>query len=577
MLVSRKSWQGSLRLKGKMGKSPGSKKESKIPRPRRRASGRGLEDGELKKPGSKGHGKPVNASLYQPAAPAFTLPLINQSSHLGTTATLSCQVCGRPRPIVTWRDPQGDIITPSTRTNVWERDDGMVFLEIRGSCKTDNGVYTCTASNDAGSTECKALLRIIYRPGPPGIPIICERRPHSVILQWEPSHNTGNAESVTYNVDYAQITHSTVHWQTSCANIAHTTHKVDGLSAGGSYKFRITAQNDVGCSDKGETTPAITLPDDTALARRESNLYWQHTWSTDFNITRELGRGRFSSTHACTRSQQQRVLAAKFISKRLMDLEQVQHEASMMQPLQHPLICSLHATYETHGQYILVLDLIPDGKILEYLVSLSQVTERQIIGFIRQLVQAVNYLHSNGIVHLDIKPENVLMEVALGRAQIKLIDFGDAMDLWSSPPPFYHELNANPEFCAPELLNGNEIDYGTDVWSIGALSYVMLSGVSPFLDESLEETNMNIIRVDYSFPDEYFKNVSQNAKHFITGLLQPETSERKTTSECLMNHWFAQTYSSQDDPTLMHKTRLEDFIHRRKTQHNFVSVKVNRR
>ncbi|XP_071477076.1 kalirin-like [Diadema antillarum] len=572
--VIQKSWQGTLKLKSKFGISPG-KKDNTIPRSKRR-QGKGSDVNDLRKAVAKIPGKAMSPASHQPAAPAFTLPLIAQSCHVGTTATLSCQVCGRPRPTVTWWGPQGEPLALSQRVATWERDDGMAFLEIRASGPQDNGIYTCEAVNDVGSAACRAQLRIISRPGPPSPPVICERRPRSITLQWDPPQSTGNTENITYNVDFAQINHNTIRWETSCAHILHTTHKVDNLLPGATYKFRITAQNDVGSSEGSETTTPITLPDDTALARRDSNLYWQHTWSTDFNITRELGRGRYSSTHTCTRSQQQRALAAKFISKRLMNFEQVQHEAAILKPLQHPFIYQLHATYETHGQYILVLDLVPDGRLLEYLVGLPQVTERQVISFIRQLVQAIGYLHSNGIVHLDIKPENTLVDMTSGQPQLKLVDFGDAMDLWSSPPPHFHELNANPEFAAPELLHGAEIDYGTDMWSVGAMAYVLLSGISPFLDESVEETNMNIMRVDYSFPDEFFKGVSMNAKHFISGLLKVLPSDRTSTSECLLNHWLVQTYSSQNDSLLTHRARLADFIHRRKTQHIFVTVKIKR-
>uniref|UniRef100_A0A3B5B3N1 Protein kinase domain-containing protein n=1 Tax=Stegastes partitus TaxID=144197 RepID=A0A3B5B3N1_9TELE len=92
-------------------------------------------------------------------------------------------------------------------------------------------------------------------------------------------------------------------------------------------------------------------------------------------------------------------------------------------------------------------------------------------------------------------------------------------------------------FAAPELIRGTPVSVATDVWSVGVLAYVMLSGVSPFLDESPEETCVNICRLDFCFPDEYFRDVSQAAKDFVSSALQQDPRKRPSATSCLQHPW----------------------------------------
>lgn len=152
---------------------------------------------------------------------------------------------------------------------------------------------------------------------------------------------------------------------------------------------------------------------------------------------------------------------------------------------------------------------------------------------------------------------------------IKLIDFGEAVQL-STHRRYVHLLLGNPEFAAPELICGTPVSVTTDMWSLGVLSYVMLSGVSPFLDESPEETCVNICRLDFCFPDEYFCNVSQTARDFMSSVLQQDPRKRPSATSCLQHPWVGRRSAHGGDYSKipLDTARLATFIDRRRQLHD---------
>lgn len=154
---------------------------------------------------------------------------------------------------------------------------------------------------------------------------------------------------------------------------------------------------------------------------------------------------------------------------------------------------------------------------------------------------ALSHLHSHQVAHLDIKPENILLSTPPPMPSIKLI--GNAKkkkrntpcqrvrqshaasfaDLGLShrlvPGSEHRALFGTPEFVAPEIVNYEPLNLGTDLWAIGVLTYILLSGASPFLGEDKQETYANVAACQYQFDNEYFSNVSEIAKDFIRSLL----------------------------------------------------------
>jgi serine/threonine protein kinase len=132
-----------------------------------------------------------------------------------------------------------------------------------------------------------------------------------------------------------------------------------------------------------------------------------------------------------------------------------------------------------------------------------------------------------------LQPENVMVDLSSSTPVLKLVDFGDSVNTSKSVilPP------ACLEFASPELVLGQPVGKHTDCWAAGVFFYVLLSGVSPFLDDSMEETTANILKCDYCFPDDYFKEISLEAKDLINKLLVLVPSQRVNMDECLASTW----------------------------------------
>uniref|UniRef100_A0A3Q1ECS4 Protein kinase domain-containing protein n=1 Tax=Acanthochromis polyacanthus TaxID=80966 RepID=A0A3Q1ECS4_9TELE len=283
-------------------------------------------------------------------------------------------------------------------------------------------------------------------------------------------------------------------------------------------------------------------------------------------------RGRFSVVKRCDHQGTKRTVAVKQVNKKLMRRDRVTQELNLLQRLQHPHIVSLIDTYETPSSYLpfLIFALCfraDQGRLLDYIVSWGNLTEEKVACYLRNVLEALHYLHNCRIVHLDVKPENLLVaHTTSGQPTVKLIDFGDAVQLNSAH--YVHPLLGSPEFASPELVLGEPVSLTSDLWSLGVVTYVLLSGASPFLDESAEETCLNICRLDFSFPRDYFQGVSQAARDFVCLLLRTDPGRRPPAGLCLQEPWLQAGLGDGRARAegCLDTSRLISFIDRRKHQ-----------
>uniref|UniRef100_A0A672S8M7 non-specific serine/threonine protein kinase n=1 Tax=Sinocyclocheilus grahami TaxID=75366 RepID=A0A672S8M7_SINGR len=291
---------------------------------------------------------------------------------------------------------------------------------------------------------------------------------------------------------------------------------------------------------------------------------WKDNFESAFTELCEIGRGRFSVVRKCLSKASKKEVAVKFVNKKMQKKEQVAHEADILRHVQHLQLVALIDTYESPTAYMLVLE-VEDGRLLDYLVAHDELMEEKVAFFIKDTLEALQHLHTCRVAHLDLKPENLLVDLHVPVPCVKLSDLGDAVQV--SGHRYVHLLLGNPEFAAPELIQGTPVSLSTDMWSVGVLAYVMLSGVSPFLDESLEETCVNICRLDFCFPEEYFSDVSQAAKDFIVSTLHQDPRKRPSSATCLQHPWVS-AHSGDYSKTPLDTVRLAAFIDRRKQLHD---------
>uniref|UniRef100_A0A674C242 non-specific serine/threonine protein kinase n=1 Tax=Salmo trutta TaxID=8032 RepID=A0A674C242_SALTR len=294
------------------------------------------------------------------------------------------------------------------------------------------------------------------------------------------------------------------------------------------------------------------------------SIQWKDNFESSFTEICEIGRGRFSVVRKCLNKASKKEVAVKYITKKMQKKEQVDHEADILSHVQHPQLVALTDTYESPTSLMLVFEL-EGGRLLDYLVAHDELMEEKVAFFVKDTLEALQHLHTCRVAHLDLKPENLLVDLHVPVPSIKLIDFGDAVQV--SRHRYVHLLLGNPEFAAPELIQGTAVSLSTDVWSAGVLAYVMLSGVSPFLDETLEETCVNICKLDFCFPEDYFQGVSQAARDFISSTLQQDPRKRPIATICLQHPWVS-AHSGDYSKTPLDTGRLASFIDRRRQLHD---------
>ncbi|XP_014484724.1 PREDICTED: death-associated protein kinase 1-like isoform X3 [Dinoponera quadriceps] len=255
----------------------------------------------------------------------------------------------------------------------------------------------------------------------------------------------------------------------------------------------------------------------------------------NYQLLEEIGKGQFAIVRKCKEVKTGSLYAAKIMRKRRVArgvaAADIAREAGLLARLRHPNIVSLYKVIDTGTTVVLLLELISGGELFHWTPS----GEAEAAHVVRQVLMALSHLHSHQVAHLDIKPENILLSSPPPMPNIKLIDLGLSHRL--VPGSEHRALFGTPEFVAPEIVNYEPLSLGTDLWAVGVLTYILLSGASPFLGEDKQETYANVAACQYQFDNEYFSNVSEIAKDFIRSLLIKDPKERGNAESCLKHPW----------------------------------------
>ncbi|XP_078621722.1 obscurin-like [Branchiostoma floridae x Branchiostoma japonicum] len=258
-----------------------------------------------------------------------------------------------------------------------------------------------------------------------------------------------------------------------------------------------------------------------------------------YDVKDKLGQGRFGTVYLCEDKSTRRRFAAKYVRcRRSADRQSINHEIDIMNQLRHPRILQLYDAFDCGKEVAMIMELITGGELFQLVIDEAvELSEKACVSYVRQLCEAVSYMHEQNILHLDLKPENIMCISKKGTA-IKLIDFGLARKF--DPKEDNRVMFGTPEFVAPEVINFDSIDYSTDMWSIGVITYVLLSGLSPFMGDTDQETLANVTLAEFDFDDEAFDNISDDAKNFIEQLLLKDKENRNTAVTALQHCWLAQ-------------------------------------
>ncbi|XP_007442631.1 ribosomal protein S6 kinase alpha-5 [Python bivittatus] len=268
-----------------------------------------------------------------------------------------------------------------------------------------------------------------------------------------------------------------------------------------------------------------------------------------------LGEGSFSICRKCLHKKSRREYAVKIISKRLE--VNTQREITALKLCEgHPNVVKLHEIYHDQLHTFLVMELLKGGELLERIQKKKYFSETEASYIMRRLVSAVSHMHDVGVVHRDLKPENLLFTDESDNSEIKIIDFGFARLKPSDNQPLRTPC-FTLHYAAPELLNHNGYDESCDLWSLGVILYTMLSGQIPFQsqDNSITCTNVletmkKIKRGEFSFEGDAWKNVSQEAKDLIQGLLTVDPNKRIKMTSLRHNDWLQDGSQLSSNPLM---------------------------
>ena len=233
--------------------------------------------------------------------------------------------------------------------------------------------------------------------------------------------------------------------------------------------------------------------------------------------------------------------AIKTIKKNIFkrhSIESIKREVDILRSLDHPNIVKYFETYEDECYLHIVMEYIAGDNLFRVLTDQKgfKFTERAISKIMTCLLKAVLFLHHNGIIHRDIKPENIVFVEPDNFNALKLIDFGLSIQQNAKKD---NRRVGTPYYMAPEMVRGN-FNYASDVWSIGVILFIMVTGKQPFRGKSKEEVFEKIKRGSYDKNTLNRAKCSKEVKDLIKKMLVTEHSKRITVESALDHIWFKQ-------------------------------------
>lgn len=224
----------------------------------------------------------------------------------------------------------------------------------------------------------------------------------------------------------------------------------------------------------------------------------------------------------------------------------LQDEIQVLQDLQHENIIRLYQVYNEADYFYLVTEKMMGGELFDRIVSKQFYSEKEARDACKIMFEAIGYCHQQNVAHRDLKPDNLLLLSADDDSRLKIADFGFAKK--ASGENSLTTQCGTPGYVAPEILNSVPYGIKADMWSLGVIVYTLLGGYPPFADKNQRNLFRKIRNGQYEFHEEYWENISDDAKDLIQCLLTVEPRERMSAKDALNHKWM-----KQDDKALSSK------------------------
>uniref|UniRef100_A0A667YMQ3 Striated muscle enriched protein kinase b n=1 Tax=Myripristis murdjan TaxID=586833 RepID=A0A667YMQ3_9TELE len=432
----------------------------------------------------------------------------------------------------------------SSRPGVCEMtmpDDDQHTLKLLRVKAADAGEMVCVASNKHGSDTCAFNIEMAAPPTfetimedldvsvgeTPRFAVVVEGKPIPDILWFKNDILLSESSHYTFVYD-----------DNECSLVVLNTHPED------SGVYTCTARNLAGSvSCKAELTVHEAKRKEDPMEDEATILRKMRRLTDYYDIHKEIGRGAFSYVKRVTQKVGKMEYAAKFISARAKKKASALREMNLLSKLDHERVLYFHDAFEKKNAVIIITEICHE-ELLERFTKKSTVAESDVRSCIRQLLEGMDYLHHLNVLHLDIKPDNILMADSHGD-QIRICDFGNAVEI--TPDEAQYCKYGTPEFVAPEIVNQTPVSKATDIWPIGVITYLCLTGVSPFAGENDRSSVLNIRNYNVAFEESMFADLCREAKGFLIKLLVADRL-RPDTQECLRHPWF-KLHQQQQSPS----------------------------
>ena len=284
-----------------------------------------------------------------------------------------------------------------------------------------------------------------------------------------------------------------------------------------------------------------TLVGGTFIAKDLVNISKEHLVkiltepiSKNYLIISDLGQGSYGQVKKVRHRKLNEIRAMKITNKK-SDSSKI--EIEILRKISHPNITNIFEIYEDSRKYYIMMEFLQGGELFEAITSSGSFSELSAAKVMKQLLSAVNYLHTNHIVHRDLKPENIMLttEPHDGNYEIKLIDFGAARNF--IPGKKINKFIGTSYYIAPEVLKEN-YDEKCDIWSCGVILYILLCGYPPFNGNTNIDIYHNIQTQNPVFSGEEWEEITKEAISLIKNMLNKNPIKRFSAEMCLEHKWF---------------------------------------
>lgn len=300
------------------------------------------------------------------------------------------------------------------------------------------------------------------------------------------------------------------------------------------------------CCSKEKPTPVVAAPRATNVAaepRRSipiEDSSSNKSFAELYKMGKQLGEGAFSVVKDGVHKQSHESFAIKIVTKSKLtreDEDALKDEIAVLRELQHQHIIRLYDVFDEPQYYYLVTEKMSGGELFDRIVQKSYYNEKEARDVCKILFEAIRYCHTHNVAHRDLKPENLLLCSEQNDSDIKIADFGFAKKV--KAPNSLTTQCGTPGYVAPEILEGVPYDTKADMWSLGVIVYILLGGYPPFIEQNQRDLFRKIRKGQYEFHEEYWGQVSSDAKDLISSLLTVSPSRRLNANESLKNKWIS--------------------------------------